>query len=314
MPTTKDLPTYQQLIESLADRLEGLSTVNSSLGDAAKSLVAAHRELAEAKVALDAFAVLGNAVFDEVRQLQPAELAGRIETGFSRLELDTSRSFSTLSERLEGIDAGVRTALEKSDAHYRLLDTLLSEHKTLPGQLSGLQHALESKTLSVGQELGASLTANHFSMVELVGDVQTRLGTLGESSANIRHQCDAITQQLALTAAHLGQLKQHQAELGQNHDRLSRQLSDLNQNQENLRLQVEAVTQAVEEIREILISVKDISLDTHVVTREVGPLVVSAITNIHKDLSAGVSRLLRFQLSWVLVILITLAVAWAAIR
>lgn len=64
---TPDLPGYEEIIASLAAKLEGLSTVHSGLGDAAEYLILAHSEMDETKRRIEQLASLTQEMVEEVK-------------------------------------------------------------------------------------------------------------------------------------------------------------------------------------------------------------------------------------------------------
>lgn len=112
----KDLPAYDELIESLAARLEGLSAVHAGLGEAARSLVGAQRALAETKRAIETLAASSEGMVEEVRRLKPAELGAVLDASLDRAARETSRELGALSARLGAMTTEAAASRKDAEA------------------------------------------------------------------------------------------------------------------------------------------------------------------------------------------------------
>src|SRR5215204_6556573 len=137
-----DLPAYEDLIDSLAGKLNGLSTVHQGIGVATQSLVALHRELDQTKQMIDSLAASTKATLEDVRRLKPAELASTLAARLDSFTLQTNetlvKSLDTLSrETAESLDA-------LSVQHKTVADSLVTFQESAIASLDALheRHAL----------------------------------------------------------------------------------------------------------------------------------------------------------------------------
>lgn len=113
MVESKTLPEYDEIIGSLADRLEGLSVVHRGVGEAAASLVAANREFANLQLQLGTLLSEGQRALQEIRRLEPASLESSINSQLSLLGSDTNAGLGALYAQLESLEADATAQLSQ---------------------------------------------------------------------------------------------------------------------------------------------------------------------------------------------------------
>ncbi len=193
-----DLPGYEELINSLADKLDGLSVVHQGLGEAARSLVGAQRELADTKRGVDALTESNLGMLEEVRRLQPAELGATIDASLARAARDTSEGLGALSERLLAVAGETAKMRAGADAKFATLERQLADQDSaLPERLGAVENSLASSLAAVQCEVIDSLSASQRAILDAVAALGERQDVLSGVVTDVQRQQVNLIQQVA---------------------------------------------------------------------------------------------------------------------
>lgn len=286
---SSDLPAYEDLIQSLADKLGALSTVHQGLGDAAQSLVGAHRELDEANQRIELLTGRSQGVLDEVRRLQPAELAATLDAGLSALSRETSESFEAVSTRLLAVGTEAVTTRERIDARFATLEQqIVTQDEALIERLSDIEDSLASSLAAVQHAITEVLATSHQWTQGALTALRDRQDALAKVAIDVQRQQGDLARQLAL----LTELQRQQAQLSQ---------------------QIASVSEAIVGVREVTDTTQWTALAIRQVADGLGPAVVSSLRDVRNELAVDIARTRRAQLVSLLIVLAALAIVWAAL-
>ena len=289
---SSDLPAYEELINSLADKLDGLSVVHQGLGDAARSLVEVQRELADTKRGIESLTTSNEGMLEEVRRLQPAELGATVDASLSRAAKETSEGLGALGERLLSIDRETAKIREQLDTRFiDLGQHLATQDKTLREQLGAVENSFASSLAATQCEVTDSLASSRETVLRAVADLSKRQDALSEIVADVQRRQIELPGRIDELLQLIADLQQHQAELGQ---------------------QVASLSEAIAGVRNVVDTTESSVLGVREVTDQLGPFVASALGGMRDDLLAESRKVRRMQLISLLVILVALGLAWAA--
>ncbi len=280
-----DLPAYDELIENLAGRLDGLSTVHEGLGETARSLLGAQRELAETKRAIDALAASSEGRLAEVRRLDPAALGASLDTALARAARETPEGLGALSARLLAMGGEAATEREQAEIRSAALDQALAAR----------DEALQQRLSAIEDSFAASLAAARESLTEAVATSQrTTQGAL----AGVRER-----QERLLTT--LVDVERRQEDLAERHEALLRLLIELRRQQVDLAERVAGVRDMADGTRATALTIQRSS-------EAMGPSLREAIAEVRTDLRTELARARREQTVSLVVLLVALLLAVAA--
>jgi chromosome segregation ATPase len=306
-----DLPGYEEIIASLAAKLEGLSTVHSGLGQAAESLVLAHYEIDETKRRIESLAGSTQRMVEEVQRLQPAELAASLDASLESFSRESTESIGALSERVLTVSSEVASTRNRADEGFASLERqVTSQSEAVPRQLSELEESLtlfirgvqtavidslDSSRTTMSNSLTESEHATHVAMQKIQG----AFAVLGE-----RH--DAISQAV-------GEIQRQQGELNRRNEDLFSLLAELNQQQVDFAQQITSVSKELAEIRKGVHTTESTSIKTQQVAEKLEPALQASLRAVRNDISAEIAQLRRTQLVSLILVVAAIALAWAAL-
>lgn len=288
-----ELRAYDELIGSLEEKLGGLSAVHQGLGEAARSLVGAHRELDDAKRSIDALAASTEGMLDEVRRLQPAELAATLDASLAGLSRETSEGQGALGERLLTLAGEEAASREQADAQFATLTQRLAEHEeTLTTRLSVTQEVLAASSDATRRAVTEAVAEAHRATQSALVVLRDRQEMLRQTLEELHRQQGNHSRQLDAIRPLLTQLQHHQAQLAQ---------------------QLTSVTEATTGIRGVADTTQSTALAHLRVSERLAPTLSSALERARNDLAAESARTRRLHLLSFLVLLTAIALAWAAL-
>lgn len=293
-PTT-DLLDYEEIVDNLTKKLDGLSRVHQGLSDAVASLVAVHHELEDAKHDIASLSTSGKETLDEVRRLRPAELASTLNSSLTDLTRDMAESLGALSERLSALGQEVATTRAAGEARFdKIAQQLASQNERIPDQLSTLERSVVS-----------SVTA---AKVEITGCLANAQQSNNNALTGLLQRQDAI-------ASMLTSIRQQQTDLDTKYNNLAKILIAMQQQQIDVLQHVSGTSRTTAAIRDIANSVQERTLEINENTKGLAPVLASVSENVRTDLSSRIASVYRAQLAWLIIVLIaTIALAWSTIR
>jgi len=292
--TTKpELPTYEEIIGSLEDKLGGLSTVHRGLGEAAQSLIEAHRELDDAKRDIAVLKASSQAILDEVRRLQPAELGATLDARVTKLSREALEGLEALSDRLVTVGREVAGLQTHADARFAALSQLLAEReKTSTERLAALDESVAS-SLDVAQR----------TVVDALRAAQEATAAVGV----VQQRQDALRSMLVA-------IQDHQLDLGRRQDALASQLAGINRQQTDLALGLANTSEAIGGVRDAVDTTRLTTLAIRSVNDRIGPDMAIALGDVRTSLAAEIARLRRLLLVSLVLVPVVLARAYAALE
>jgi chromosome segregation ATPase len=281
-----DLPTYEELISNLADQLGGLSSINQGLGDAARSLVAAHREFADTRDRIELLTASASSILEDVRRLEPAELAANLDKSLNRVSQESSEALGALSERLLTVGGELSTTQEQTTAGFELLTgQITNRNESLSQQISVLQKTLAQSVNDIGEDL---IAANK-PLGETLAQIKGQQSLLGQFAIKLKEQLETLSQRQEIILPHLIDLANHQADLN------------------------DKSAAAAKELRSIRDLAKNIQTTSHSIsetTDQLASITVSAIEGVRNDLTTYIAKLHSIQMAGfvIIVILVVLSI------
>lgn len=289
-----ELRSYDELIGSLEDKLGGLSAVHQGLAEAARSLVEAHRELDAAKRGIELLTTSSQAILDEVRRLQPDELAARLDAGLARFSREMSESQGALSEPLLALAREAARAGEQADAQFAQLgQRLASQEETVTTRLSAAQAALTESSAATRRAVIEVVADSHQATQSALGGLRDHHETLRQAIADVQRRQGDHTRRLDDLLALVAQLQHHQAHLAQ---------------------QLTSVSEAAIGIRGVADATRSAALANLQASERFGPTLSTALERTRNDLVAEIARSKRIQIVSLVVIVIAIALAWTALE
>ena len=155
-----DLPGYEEIIASLAAKLEGLSTVHGGLGEAAESLVLVHQEIDETKRRIESLAISAQSMIEEVQRLQPAELATKLDASLVSFSRESSESLGAMSQRLLTVASEIAVTRNRADEEFATLE-----------ELATAQHHAISQAIDTIQRQQGELARQQSELVQQIASV-----------------------------------------------------------------------------------------------------------------------------------------------
>jgi chromosome segregation ATPase len=196
-----DLPTYEETIISLADKLGGLSAVHEGLGVAARSLVDAHQELGSAKRDVEALTASNQTMLEEVRRLDPAQLAATLDTSLTRLSRETSEALDALSERLLSVAGEVGATRDHINTRFATIEERLAAQETAFGdRLAALDNSFDASLASVERTVVDVLTRSQEATQRGMDLLRQRHDALVPLLGQLQQQQSDLMQQIAVVS------------------------------------------------------------------------------------------------------------------
>jgi uncharacterized phage infection (PIP) family protein YhgE len=295
-----DLPAYEEIIASLASKLQGLSTVHSGLGEAAELLLLAHSEMEETKRRIEVLSGSTQSMVEEVKQLRPVELAATLDAGMASLTRETTESIDALRERVAlvaGEVADSRTASNHSLATIGRQIATQDEQRTeqIQGLGQDLSNELARLRTSVLEPMLAAQQPTQQSLSDIHG-VVVESRSRQESLAKVASRISSDQVQLAQRYEALFPLL---AELGRRHDHLSEQASAIAQS-------VARVQQAVNTNQATLSAVQTEA-------EEASSSLESSLQHVHEQIVGELKWSKRMQWVSLALVLAAIILAWASL-
>jgi chromosome segregation ATPase len=295
-----DLPGYEEIIASLAAKLEGLSTVHSGLGEAAESLVLVHYEIDETKRRIESLAGSAQSMVEEVQRLQPAELAASLDASLESFSRESAESIGALSERVLTVASEVATTRNRADEGFASLERqVTSQSEAVPKQLSELEESLTLFIRGVQTAVIDSLAESEHATHVALQKIQGAFAILSE-----RH--DAISQAVV-------EIQRQQGELNRRNEDLFPLLAGLDQQQADVAQQITSISKEIAEIRKGVDTTETTSIKTQQLAEKMEPALQASLRAARNDLSAEMAQSRRTQLVSLILVVAAIALAWASL-
>jgi chromosome segregation ATPase len=306
-----DLPGYEEIIASLAAKLEGLSTVHSGLGEAAESLVLVHYEIDETKRRIESLAGSTQSMVEEVQRLQPAELAASLDASLESISRESAESIGALSERVLIVASEVATTRNRADEGLASLERqVTSQSEAVPKQLSELEESLtlfiRGVQTAVIDSLDSSRTAMVNSLTESEHATHVALQKIQGAFAILGERHDAISQAIV-------EIQRQQGELNRRNEDLYPLLTGINQQQTDLAQQIASISKDIAGIRKVVDATESTSIKTQQLAEKMEPALQASLRAARIDLSAEMAQLRRTQLLSLILVIAAIALAWASL-
>jgi chromosome segregation ATPase len=285
-PQRSDLPGYEEIIASLAPKLEGLSTVHRGLGEAAESLILAQYEMAETKQRLELLARSAQEMVEEVQRLQPGELTSTLNATLDTFSREASESIDALEQRAA------------------------ARNEALTGQL-----------LLVEESLTSTVTVARTALVGVLDEFRTDLDhSLTESDTAAQDAFNAIRGAVAVVNDRLNAHAHVVAEVAKNQHELALRIeqvfpliSALNQQHEDLSRQASTLAEELSAMRKVVDATQATSHTTHQIVERAGPAVEESLRTTRILLLQEIKRSRRTQLVSLVLVLIAVVLTWASL-
>lgn len=295
-----DLPAYDEIIASLAAKLEGLSTVHSGLGDAAEYLILAHSEMDATKRQIELLASSTQAMVDEVKHLRPVELAATLDASMASLTRETAESIDALRERVAAVSTEI--AADRRQANQ----TTASLERQLVARFKEMAKSLAALDRSLSDALTDARTALLLSLVETQEPTQKLLAEIhGVVTLSRDDQAD-------LSQVTTG-IASEQAQLARRHEEIVPLLAQSEQRQTDLFQQLIVVAGAIAGVQQ---TVNTNQLTLEAVRRTVeatGPALEASVTAGRHEVVVEIARSKRIQWVSLALVLGAIVLAWASL-
>jgi predicted nucleic acid-binding Zn-ribbon protein len=305
-----DLPGYEEIIASLAAKLEGLSTVHSGLGEAAESLVLVHYEIDETKRRIESLAGSTQSMVEEVQRLQPAELAASLDASLESISRESAESIGALSERVLIVASEVATRNRADEGLASLERQVTSQSEAVPKQLSELEESLtlfiRGVQTAVIDSLDSSRTAMVNSLTESEHATHVALQKIQGAFAILGERHDAISQAIV-------EIQRQQGELNRRNEDLYPLLTGINQQQTDFAQQIASISKDIAGIRKVVDATESTSIKTQQLAEKMEPALQASLRAARIDLSAEMAQLRRTQLLSLILVIAAIALAWASL-
>jgi hypothetical protein len=295
-----DLPAYEEIIASLASKLEGLSTVHSGLGDAAEYPILAHSEMGETKRRIELLASSTQAMVEEIQHLRPVELTATIDAGMASLTRETTESLGALSDRV----AVVANEVVDTRSHAKLAFDSLERHLVV--QNEELARNLEEMEQALADAFASARTALLQSLVETQQQAQRSMSEIHDVVMLNRDGQASISQVVAGMADQQGQIAHRQEELFP-------LLTEIDRRQTGLVQQLIAIGGAVDGVQQSI----DINQSTLSAVRRTldatAPAVETSVRTAQRETAIELARSKRLQWISLVLVLGAIVLAWSSV-
>ena len=295
-----DLPAYEEIIASLASKLEGLSTVHSGLGDAAEYLILAHSEMDETKRRIELLAGSTQAMVEEIKYLRPVELTATIDAGMASLTRETTESLAALGDRVAVVSSEIADTRSQARLSIDSLERrIVAQNEELAKNLKGMDQSLSVALASVR-------TALLHSLVETQQLTQKSMSEIHDVVTLNRDGQTSLSQVVASMANQQAQLANRQEELFPLLAEIERRQTDLVQRLTATRDDIAGVQQSLNTNQSTLSAVRQ-SIEA------TAPAVETSVRTAQRETAIELARSNRLQWISLVLVLGAIVLAWSSL-
>jgi chromosome segregation ATPase len=292
-----DLPAFEEIVASLTGKLQGLSTVRSSLVDATEALVRAVYEFEEGKRRVELLTGSAQAMVEEVRRLRPAELAATLEASIASSTRETTEGIHALTERIGSLSLAVTETRSHAVEGLTAIQQQLAAHEAASQEDFSLFGRSMAEVVATAQATLLAAQSDAFQ------ETQRALAALLHEAKLLQER------QNALSEAH-SRMHDQQTKLAEGQDALLPLISDLGAQQTLLMQQVTAVSDAVGGVRQTSDATLSTVTAVRNMTEAIGPSLESALHSAHNTVMRVLARSTRIQLVSLAAILAAITLVW----